>query len=272
MYNSKSMQSIATGKIAIFGSGEMSPTGRRVHEYLIKDLTPPVKIALLETPTGFEANPHNWYMKLEEMLRVGLQNYKPHIERVAALRFDGENSTNNPLFLAPLQNAHYIHSGAGSPSYAARHLRDSVAYKYIKTHVKKHLPLSLGSATTIAFSKYLLPVYEIYKAGEELHWKDGLNFFQQWDLDLTFIPHWNNHEGGKNIDTSRCYMGTERFQKLLKILPGPTTIIGIDEQTALIFDLGKKTLSVMGAGKVTIQKEGSEVVLSSGSTAPLSQL
>src|SRR3990167_7525104 len=37
------------GKIAVFGSGEMSPTGRRIHEYLIKNIPPPVNVALLET-------------------------------------------------------------------------------------------------------------------------------------------------------------------------------------------------------------------------------
>src|SRR3989344_4130612 len=64
--------------IAVFGSGELSPTGRRVHEYLIRGLTTPVKIALLETPTGFEANPHYWYDRLLEMMLDGLQIGRAH--------------------------------------------------------------------------------------------------------------------------------------------------------------------------------------------------
>lgn len=241
--------------IAIFGSGEMSPTGRRIHEYLIQDLPPPVKIALLETPTGFEVNPHYWYEKLSETLLIGLQNFKPIITKVAALRRDGPNNTNNPVTLKPLLEADYIHTGAGSPTYAAKHLIETLGLKYLCDFVKKGGRMSFASATAIAFGKYLLPVYEIYKAGEDLHWRQGLNFFQQWDLNLTIIPHWNNTEGGKEIDTSRCYMGQKRFEKLLKLLPGPTTILGIDEQTACIFDLDKKEVSVMGNGTATILKE-----------------
>ena len=39
-------------EIALFGSGETSPSGRKVHEYLIRDLIVPVDIALLETPAA----------------------------------------------------------------------------------------------------------------------------------------------------------------------------------------------------------------------------
>src|SRR3990167_3819423 len=247
--------------LAIFGSGEMSPAGRRVHEYLIQDLSPPVKIALLETPTGFEVNPHYWYDKLSEMLTVGLQNFKPIITRVPALRRDGPNNTNDPETLKPLLESDYVHTGAGSPTYAAKHLSNSLALKYLSDFVKNYGRISFASATAIAFGKYLLPVYEIYKAGEDLHWKEGLDFFQQWDLNLSIIPHWDNTEGGKEIDTSRCYMGKARFEKLLKLLPGPTTILGIDEQTACIFDLSKKEVSVMGNGTTTILKGSSKKII-----------
>ncbi len=256
----KSKQKKHNSLIAIFGSGEMSPTGRRIHEYLIEDIAPPVKIALVETPTGFEVNPHYWYDKLSEMLQVGLQNFKPVITKVAALRREGKNNTNDPEILKPLLAADYIHTGAGSPTYAVKHLRGTLAYQYLSDFVKNHGRISFASASAIAFGKYLLPVYEIYKTGEDLHWKEGLDFFQQWDLNITVIPHWNNTEGGKEIDTSRCYMGIKRFEKLLKLLPGPTTILGIDEQTACIFDLAEKEVLVMGKGMATILRGADEKI------------
>ncbi|OGK11894.1 hypothetical protein A2954_05030 [Candidatus Roizmanbacteria bacterium RIFCSPLOWO2_01_FULL_37_12] len=239
----------------------MSPTGRKIHEYLIQDIAPSVKIALLETPTGFEANPHYWYERIAQMLQDGLQNYKPVITKVPALRRDGPNSTNDPSVLKPLLESDYIHTGAGSPSYAARHLKDTLAYEYLRNLSKKGTRISFASATAIAFGKYLLPVYEIYKAGEDLHWKVGLDFFSQWGLNLTIIPHWNNTEGGKEIDTSRCYMGEKRIKRLLEILPGPTTIMGIDEQTACIFNLNKKEVLLMGVGGATIIKNSEEKII-----------
>lgn len=250
--------------VGVFGSGETSPTGRRVHEFLIKDLPAPVKIALLETPAGFEANPLNWYKKVAEMMEVGLQNYHPEIQIVEALRSDGDKSTNNSEIVAPLLHANYIHTGAGSPSYAAKHLQNSLAYKYIIDQFKKGTRLSFASAAAVAFSKYLLPVYEIYKVGEDLNWKNGLDFFVNFGINITVIPHWNNNEGGEEIDTSRCFMGKFRFEKLLSLLPGETTILGVDEQTACVFDFDAQLVTVMGNGSAHIIKSGKTTLHNTG--------
>ncbi len=258
-------------KIALFGSGEMSPTGRKIHEYMIKDIEPPVRIALLETPTGYEANPHQWYRKLSDMMKVGLQNYRPDITLVEALRNDGEKSTNNPDIANQLLNTDYIHTGAGSPTYAIKHLKDSLSYQYLGEQSHK-IPVSFASAAAIALSHYALPVYEIYKVGEDPFWNRGLNFFDQWGLNLTIIPHWNNTEGGADADTSRSFMGIKRFWILLSLLPSPTTIVGIDEQTALIFEMEKNEFRVMGNGVVTVIIDRNETVIPSGNTAPLTIL
>ncbi|MBI3384841.1 cysteinyl-tRNA synthetase [Candidatus Gottesmanbacteria bacterium] len=248
------IKELKKGLVAVFGSGEMSPTGRRIHEYLISDKKPPVKIALLETPAGFEENPRSWYGKLAEMLEVGLAPYQPQIFFVEALTRKGTKSTNDKEILRTLLSAHYIHTGAGSPTYAVKHLKNSLAFKYLYQQNQKGLSLSFASAAAIAIGRFCLPVYEIYKAGANLHWEDGLDFFKRFDLNLTIIPHWNNQEGGAEIDTSCCYMGQKRFNELRKILPGATTILGIDEQTAAVFDPNKKEVLIMGNGEVVVIK------------------
>ncbi|MFN8444785.1 MAG: hypothetical protein U0175_28625, partial [Caldilineaceae bacterium] len=78
-------------------------------------------------------------------------------------------------------------------------------------------------------------------------------------LSLIFVPHWNNNDGGDVVDTSRCYMGQDRFAQLLELLPGggdSHTIVGVDEKTALIFDLAQATCHVLGTGSVTIGRLG----------------
>ena len=262
----------APGKIALFGSGEMSPTGRRIHEYLIRDLAPPVKIALLETPAGYEDNPHQWYKKLAAMLTVGLQNFKPEIIRIAALRKDGKFSTNTKGLVKPLLSADYIHTGAGSPSYVIKHLGNSLAYYYLVKCHHQGIPLSFASAAAIAMSSFALPVYEMYFVGEDPFWQTGLNFFKTWDLNLVIIPHWNNTEGGAEIDTSRCYVGKKRFKKLLGKLQPNQTIIGIDEQTAAVFDFAKQEIAVMGVGAVTLIKGNVKQVILSGAVVGMAEL
>lgn len=247
------------GLICFFGSGELSPTGRRIHELLVRNFIPPINICLLETPTGYEDNPHVWYRKLEKMMLVGLRNYNPTINRIAALRKD-EFGTNNEQILSPMKSAQYIHTGAGSPTYAVKHLRDSLALKIIRDQFKKGVSVSMASAATIAHGRLALPVYEIYFAGHDPVWTDGLDFLGDFGLELTFIPHWNNKEGGSEIDTRYCYMGQKRFDRLLEIMPIQTTIIGIDEQTAVLFDLNHNTAKIVGNGTVTVIKSQKQQV------------
>ena len=114
----------------------------------------------------------------------------------------------------------------------------------------------LASAATVAVSTFALPVYEIYKVGEDLHWKDGLDFFGPYGLPLVFVPHWNNNDGGEELDTSRCFMGQSRFARLMEMLEADLTVLGIDEKTALIMDIQAGIGQVIGLGGVTLIHTG----------------
>ncbi len=239
-------------RIAIFGSGELSSVGRSIHEHLIHAYHAPVHITLLPTPAGYEDNPFNWYRKLSRSLKTGLHNYAPEVTICKALRSDGDESTNSHEILKPLLDADYIHTGAGSPTYAVRHLKNSLALTYLKQRIDAHIPTSIASAASIAFGKVVLPVYELYFAGEDLHWDEGLDFFSRWGLNLSFITHFNNTEGGRDVDTRYAYMGKRRFTKLLDIIPLRTNLVGIDEHTALIINLTTMKGYVMGKGNITL--------------------
>jgi hypothetical protein len=75
-----------------------------------------------------------------------------------------------------------------------------------------------------------------------------------------------------DLDTSRCYMGKSRFNKLLGMLPDDQMVIGIDEHTGLIFDFKTKCLHVIGLGTVTIIKDGNEQVIPTDSSVDFSDL
>ena len=49
--------------------------------------------------------------------------------------------------------------------------------------------------------------------------KLGLDLFADYGMNLSFVPHWNNAEGGIDLDTSRCFFGMERFDQWRKLLP-----------------------------------------------------
>lgn len=244
------------GQIVLFGSGETSPTGRKVFEEVFNALPHSPKLALLETPAGFELNSHQVICRVGDFFTHRLQNHDPCVEIIPARKRGTPFSPDEPDIVAPLLSADLIFMGPGSPSYAIRQLRESLAWYYLIARHRLGAVLALASAATVAFSSYALPVYEIYKAGEELHWIEGLDFFKLYGMNLVFIPHWNNQEGGADLDTSRCFMGQERFVRLMDMLPEETTIIGLDEKTALVMNPLKAECYAKGLGNVTLIHTG----------------
>ncbi len=244
------------GLIVLFGSGETSPTGRKVFDSVFHCLPDTPRLALLETPAGFELNSPQVIARVGNFFSQRLQNYAPCVEVIPARKRGTAFSPDNPNIVEPLLTAALIFMGPGSPSYAIRQLRDSLAWYYLIARHRLGAVLALASAATVAFSAYSLPVYEIYKVGEDLHWIEGLDFFSLYGLQLVFIPHWNNHEGGAELDTSRCFMGQSRFVALMEMLPEEMTIVGLDEKTALIMDPSRKECRVMGVGRVTLIHTG----------------
>ena len=244
------------GRLVFFGSGETSPSGRKVFDYLLRKLPPAPKIALLETPAGFELNSAQVISRVADFIQHRLQNYAPQISIVPARKRGTPFSPDDPQIIAPLLDADLIFMGPGSPSYAVRQLRDSLAWQTILARHRLGATLVLASAASIAFSAFALPVYEIYKVGEDLHWKNGLDFFGPYGFPLVFIPHWNNNDGGADLDTSRCYIGQLRFAQLMEMLPPDITVVGIDENTALIMEPGEGNCQVIGLGGVTLIHTG----------------
>lgn len=253
-----------TGLIAIFGSGEISPTGRKIHDFLFSKLPKPVQVAILETPAGFQPNVDLVTLQIKEFMEKSLQTYNPGISIIKARKKDGEFGTDNPQVVDQILKADYIFAGPGSPTYTEKNLRNSLAMKHIVKRNTEGATISLSSAAAIAFGYKTLPVYEIFKVGYELYWEEGLDLFGSFGLKLAIVPHWNNQEGGQKLDTSRCFMGTERFENLLGMLDKDVVVLGIDEVTGCIFDFKQQKCLVLGVGSVTILKNGQEKVFESG--------
>jgi len=252
------------GLVVLFGSGETSASGRKVFDWLCSCLPTPVRVAILETPAGFELNSPQVAGRIGEFLDHHLQNYRPQVTIVPARKRGTPFSPELPEIAALIPGADLLFLGPGSPTYAVRQLRDSLAWHTLVACHRLGAALVLASAGTVAVSAYALPVYEIYKVGEDLHWHDGLDFFGSYGLSLVFVPHWNNQEGGADLDTSRCYMGRTRLEALLGMLPPGMTVVGIDEHTALTFDLVAETCRVLGKDGVTVLRGGQERRFESG--------
>ncbi len=260
------------GLVVLFGSGETSPRGGQIWEAIARRLPVPLRIAVLETPAGFELNSAQVAGRIASFLQVRLQNYRPQITVIPARKRGTPFSPDDPAITAPLLDADVIFLGPGSPTYAVRQLHDSLAWQRVMARHRLGGALVLASAAVIAISALALPVYEIYKVGEDPHWRPGLDFFAPYGLSLVFVSHWNNAEGGAELDTSRCFIGQERFARLLPLLPPQARVVGIDEQTALVMDIEAGECQVLGLGGVTLIGSGQERRFSTGANFLLSEL
>ena len=116
-----------------------------------------------------------------------------------------------------------------------------------------------------------MPVYEIYKVGEDPRWLPGLDVLGALGLPVAVIPHYDNAEGGTH-DTRFCYLGERRLARLEPDLPDGTFVLGIDSHTALLLDLEQDIATVEGHGGVTVRVSGRSERIPAGASVPRGEL
>lgn len=257
-----------SGTITLMGSGELTASMVEVHKSLIGALPSPGKITFIDTPAGFQPN--------VDQISAGAMDYfnnrvQQPMEVASYKSPEATSEIEAAKALQKLRESSYILMGPGSPTYTIEQFQHTAITTILTERVKAGACLTAASAAALTMGRYTLPVYEIYKVGQPLHWVKGLDFLALFDLQLVVIPHWNNAEGGTH-DTSRCFMGQERFAKLVEIMERPTSILGLDEHTACIINLSEDTFSVRGIGTVVLVHNGQQQTFNSGKQYPLAIL
>ncbi|MGB8648543.1 MAG: hypothetical protein WCF84_25125 [Anaerolineae bacterium] len=242
------MSNSIKGTITLMGSGEMADSMSRVHRKILTEIQEPVRPVFIDTPAGFELNADEISAKAVEYFA---QRFALDLQVVRFKNKAQASAIEVEAAVRNLRRANYIFAGPGSPSYAIRNWRDTLVWETVLSRWMEGAHLVLASAAAITSGCTALPVYEIYKAGQDPHWIPGLHLLGQLSLSVAVIPHWNNSEGG-TFDTRFCYMGAPRLQALERELDPATMILGIDEYTACTLDPNTQQCTVMGAGQVTV--------------------
>lgn len=255
--------------LAIMGSGETAPTMARVHRQLFDRFgAEPVPAAILDTPYGFQENADQLSERTVEFFRTSVG--RPI--SIASYRSRDVDRLTSATAIARLREARYIMAGPGSPSYALRQWIAGPIPEVIESKLAEGGIVTVASAAAVTIGLVSIPVYEIYKVGEELRWLEGLDLLgATTGLRAAVVPHFDNAEGG-NHDTRFCYMGERRLRLLERQMPDDAFILGVDGHTALIFDLDARTAAVAGAGSVTVRVDGRGTLFPSGSEIPIETL
>jgi hypothetical protein len=262
------------GPVVLFGSGETAPAAGPVYETVLRRMgrSASPRVAVLETPAGFEPNSPRVAGRVADFLRRRLEPFSPLVEVIPARKRGTPFSPDDPALLDGVLRADLVFLGPGSPTYAVHQLRGSRVWHAVTARHLLGGTTVLASAAMIAAGALTLPVYEIFKVGEDPRWVEGLDLMGRHGLSLALVPHWNNTDGGKELDTSRCYMGRDRFDVLRGLLEGDRTIVGLDENTALVIDPSEGRAEVSGMGSVTLIRSGRESVFPAPKTFPLPEL
>ncbi len=255
--------------LAIMGSGEMAPTMAKVHRALFARLGDgPVPAAVIDTPYGFQEN-------ADELSARAVEFFATSVGRtvsVASYRSRDVDAVTLAKAVARLREARYAMAGPGSPSYALRQWAGSQIPETLGDKLASGGILTMASAAALTLGVVTIPVYEIYKVGDDPRWLEGLDLLgPATGLRAAVVPHYDNAEGGSH-DTRFCYMGERRLRALERDLPAGAFVLGVDGHTALVLDLDRRTASVSGLGGVTVRVDGRSAVVPSGSEIDIEAL
>lgn len=258
--------------LTIMGSGETTPTMVSTHRTLTSLLPTPVRAVVLDTPYGFQENAPELaaravaYFKTSVNIDIAIAGLvRMHDTHIPADPVQIERG------LRALADADYIFAGPGSPTYALRHWHGTPVAHLIEEKLLTGGIVTFASAAALTLGRATVPVYEIYKVGQDVQRLDGLDLLSHIGINATVIPHYDNAEGG-NHDTRFCYLGETRLRLFESLLDEDTFVLGVDEHTGLIIDIEAGSARVVGNGTVTIRLRENSHTITSGTTFDLSIL
>jgi len=254
--------------LAIMGSGETTSSMAPAHRVVLARLGgPPVRATLLDTPYGFQENAADITAAAVDYFATRLRNPIS----VASFRRSDADAIERQAAIARIRDADYVFSGPGSPSYALRHWTGTEVPRLLAEKLEHGGALVTASAAALTFGRLTVPVYEVYKVGEDARWLAGLDLLTPFGLPVAVIPHYDNAEG-RGHDTRFSFLGERRLRRLEGEMPDDTFILGIDEHTSLMLDLGTGRATIRGRGGVTVRRDGQSVVFGAGAEPTIDDL
>jgi cyanophycinase-like exopeptidase len=254
-------------RIVVMGSGETAPTMVRVHRDVFA-ACPPGPAVLLDTPFSFQMNRDELVSRTQQYFALSVGR---EVEVARWPRRDGDPGEVERA-LALLDQAAWAFAGPGSPTYALRQWRGTGVSGALTAVVRRGGTVVMGSAAALTLGSHTVPVYEVYKVGEDPEWVAGLDLLGELTgIRAAVVPHYDNAEGGTH-DTRFCYLGEPRLAGLEAELPAEVGVLGVDEHTAAVLDIGTGTLTVEGNGVVSVRRRGTTTTFAAGESLAFEDL
>ncbi|HET9919643.1 MAG TPA: Type 1 glutamine amidotransferase-like domain-containing protein [Ktedonobacteraceae bacterium] len=205
------------GAIALVGSGEYLDAMNTTDSYLLDTLggAANARVVLLPTASGRETDgPAYWNdLGLRHFANLGVKDIRPS-------RIIDRASADEPEQLALLRDADFYYFSGGDPQQIIGSMRDMTAWEIITSAYHNGAVLAGCSAGAMAFGAYTISVRQVVQSGHSA-WNPALGLVPQ----LVVFPHFDRMAG---------FISNIVFKGLLATLPAGHTIVGVDEDTALV--------------------------------------
>lgn len=238
------------GAIALVGSGEYTPAMNETDRFLLDTLADPqaARVALLPTASALEEGaPERWN-------RMGAAHFAALGAQAAPLMLLSRDDAADPRIVATLRAADMFYFSGGDPQHLIEMLRGTPAWDAIRERHAGGAVIAGCSAGAMMLGGYT-PGIRALMNGRPPQWPAALGLLPH----IAVMPH---------FDRAAQFVGEELFRALIAAAPSGVTLLGVDEDTALLHVpvvgwrvFGRQTVSVFdGAGRRAIYHAGDPVL------------
>lgn len=250
------------GALALVGSGEYTNAMLETDAALLATVggAADARVVLLPTAAGLEPNsPAHWNgLGLDHFRKLGVREIRPTMILDRA-------SADDPRQVDLLRDADFYYFSGGNPNHLIESLRGSAAWEVIAAAQTAGAVMAGCSAGAMAMSGYTVSLRALLSgliSGEPGDWLPALATVPQ----IVVFPHFDRMVGMVRDPVVR---------RLAQAAPAGVTLIGVDEDTALVrldhpADGATQTWRVMGRQAAHLYRAGAAPeVLRAGQTVAL---
>ncbi len=235
---------------ALLGSGEFDPWTESVDRRLVsRPEAPGDRVLILPTASAAEGDD-----VFDMWARKGEQHYEALGIDAEVLDLKTRRDASRPEFVAALNEAAVAYFSGGNPAYLAETLADTPFWGALLAAVGRGTAYA-GCSAGVACLGDIAPDSARREFDEHL-WTAGLRLFP----GFWFGPHWDALDG--------FAPGLKDF--IVAEVPEGSTLVGIDENTAMVGD--GNAWEVAGVGSVHVLSEGTWTQHEAGASFSLSLL
>jgi cyanophycinase len=239
------------GAIALVGSGEYTPAMNETDRFLLDTLADPqaARVALLPTASALEEGaPERWN-------GMGAAHFAALGAQAAPLMLLTRDDAADPQIVAALRTADMFYFSGGDPQHLIAMLRGTPAWDAIRERHAGGAVIAGCSAGAMMLGGYTQRIRALMN-GQAPQWPAALGLLPH----IAVMPH---------FDRVAQFVGEELFRAAIAAAPTGITLIGVDEDTALLYlpavgwrVLGRQSVSIFdGAGGRAIYHAGDRVPL-----------